>query len=258
MRERLDFIRERLTAAVENLVILEVTESTQAMARELIEDLDQEERRLSATVIISNRQEHGEGRDGRIWTSPPGGLYLTWVQSGLDEGSISRLPMVAAAAAHAAIAEIGVEGIRIKWPNDLIVGGRKLAGILIFARHGLPSWVAVGIGVNIASTPTIDNHNALQATSVAELLGRSDPGDWRDRIAASFVNNLIAALADPQPALAAWRRLLHQQPGDDVHVRLASGETVAGTLMEVLDEGHLRLRTENGERVVSGGDVIES
>lgn len=257
-QKRLDSIRHDLTRTVENLVLLEVTESTQALARELIEELDQEEKRLAATVIISDRQNHGEARSGRSWISPPGGLYLTWLQSGLGSATILRLPMLAAVAAHGAVTEVGVEGARIKWPNDLLVTGRKLAGILVFARHGNPSWASVGLGVNVESTPSIDDHGALPAISVAELVSTPDPGTWRDRIASSFVNRLVASLPDPEPALATWHQLLLQQPGEPVNVALASGEVVSGTLLEVLPEGHLRLRTDDGERTVSGGDIIET
>lgn len=257
MRTRLDRLRNCLTDAVENIVLLAVVDSTHAMARELISDMDDEEQHLAGSVIIADRQEHGEGRAGRTWASPSGGLYLSWLQSGLAAETIARLPLLAAVAAHAAIAELGVSELRIKWPNDLLAKGRKVAGILVFARHGEPTWAAVGLGVNVGSSPRLEGHGATPATCIADLLGRNDSEPWRERIACSFVNRLTESLADPAPALASWRTLLLQTPGDAVKVRLGSGEVFEGSLVAIEDEGYLRIRVGDEERVVSSGDLIE-
>lgn len=247
-----------MTAEVDNLVLLASTGSTQALARELIAAMDGEEQRLATTVIISERQEHGEGRSGRSWVSPAGGLYLSWLRSGLETETIALLPMLAAAAAQAAVAEIGIADVAVKWPNDILVGGRKLAGILVFARHGESGWAAVGLGVNIAAAPSLDGTPGLPATAVADHLELSDPERTRDRIACSFVNRLSAAVVEPERALAAWRELLLQRPGDRLKVRLASGDEVSGVVVGIEDRGFLRLRCGDAERVITGGDIIES
>jgi BirA family biotin operon repressor/biotin-[acetyl-CoA-carboxylase] ligase len=258
LSERAERIRKGITAAVDNIVLLATTSSTQALARELITAMDGEEQRLATTVIISERQEHGEGRGGRGWVSPAGGLYLTWLRSGLETETIALLPMLAASAAQAAVAEIGVAGVAIKWPNDLLVGGRKLAGILVFARHGETGWAAVGLGVNVAAAPSLDGAPGLPATAVADHLELGDPELARDRIACSFVDRLSEALVEPERALAAWRKLLLQQPGDRLRVRLASGSEASGVVIGIEDRGFLRLRCGDAERVITGGDIIES
>ncbi|MCU0233508.1 MAG: biotin--[acetyl-CoA-carboxylase] ligase [Thermoanaerobaculales bacterium] len=247
-----------MTAAVDNLVLLATTGSTQALARELITAMEGEEQRLATTVIISDRQERGEGRGGRGWVSPAGGLYLSWLRSGLDTETIALLPMLAAAAAQAAVAELGIAGAAVKWPNDILVGGRKLAGILVFARHGGTGWAAVGLGVNIAVVPHLDGTPGLPATAVADHLELGDPELTRDRIACAFVNRLSAAVVEPERALAAWRELLLQRPGDRITVRLASGDEVSGVVAGIEDRGYLRLRCGDAERVITGGDIIES
>jgi len=258
LSERAERIRNGITAAVDNLVLLATTGSTQALARELVAAMDGEQQRLAATVIISERQERGEGRGGRGWVSPAGGLYLSWLCSGLATETIALLPMLAAAAAQAALADIGIAGVAIKWPNDLLVSGRKLAGILVFARHGETTWAVVGLGVNIAAAPGLDGAPGLPATAVADHLELPDPELTRDRIACSFVNRLSAALVEPERALAAWRELLLQQPGDRLTVRLASGSEVSGIVVGIEDRGFLRLRCGDAERVITGGDIIES
>ena len=157
---------EELAKHVENLVLFDVTDSTHALARKIIVGMDDESQRLGATLILTDRQDKGEGRGGRCWESPTGGLYMSWLRSGIKAETIARLPMLAAAAAHDAITRIGVSDARIKWPNDILVNGRKLAGILVFARHGDTTWVTVGLGVNLETVPDVDKTEGLPAISV--------------------------------------------------------------------------------------------
>jgi BirA family biotin operon repressor/biotin-[acetyl-CoA-carboxylase] ligase len=258
LRDRLDRLADLLTEQVENVVLLNVVDSTHAMARRLIAAMDEEEQALAATVIIADHQECGEGRGGRRWESPPGGLYVSWMRSGIDSETIARLPMLAAAAAAAAVRTVGVEDARIKWPNDLLVAGKKLAGMVVFARHGDTNWATVGLGINIDTTPILDEGNAPQATSIADLKKDSDIGALRDTLVSSFVGSLTRSLTDPEPALASWRGQLLQQPGDTVKVRLASAREIEGTVIEVTEEGFLRIGVNGDEQVITGGDLIES
>ena len=258
MRDRLDKLAAALNKHVENCVLFEVADSTHAMARRIIAEMDEESQKLGSTLIIADRQSEGEGRGGRSWESPPGGLYMSWLKSGVTAETIARLPMLAAAAAVDAVKEIGVTGSQIKWPNDLLVDGRKLAGILVFARHGDTSWVTVGLGVNLETAPVIGEGGGLLATSVVDLLGPGDVDAWRHTLVCTFVDRLDRYMAEPDPGLEAWRKLLMQRSGDKVNVRLASGATVAGTLVELTEEGFLKIRVDGGERVITGGDIIES
>jgi len=254
---RLSRLREGLAAHVENLVLFKITGSTHALARALIAEMDDEQQNLGSTLILADRQDGGEGRGDRQWESPAGGLYMSWLRSGLTAETIAQLPMLAAAAAHAAVTGIGVPDARIKWPNDILVDGRKLAGLLVFARHGETSWVTVGLGINLETAPIIDNGDALLATSVADHVAEGDADSWRHDIVCTFVTELDHSMADPKPTLEIWRSLLIQQPGDSITVRLASGEMVSGTLVDFSEEGFLRIRSSGEERVITGGDIIE-
>ncbi len=258
MRERLDHLIQELASHVENLVHFDVAGSTHALARQIIAEMDEESQNLGATLILADRQEKGEGRGDRSWESPAGGLYMSWLRSGIKAETIGQLPMLAAAAAQDAITRIGVSDVRIKWPNDILVGGRKLAGILVFARHGDTTWVTIGFGVNLETTPVIDETEGLPPTSVAELLGAGDVNAWRQDLICTFIDQLDRMMKDPEPAIDRWRNLLIQRPGDKVSVRLASGEVVSGTLLQLTDEGFLKIRENGKERVITGGDVIES
>ena len=258
MRDRLDTMTEKLGGHVENLVHFSVTSSTHALARQIIAEMDEESQNLGATLILADCQEQGEGRGDRNWESPQGGLYMSWLRSGIKAETIAQLPMLAAAAACDAISGAGVSDLRIKWPNDILVGGRKLAGVLVFARHGDTTWVAIGLGVNIETTPLLEETASLPATSISELMGDGDTDFWRDEIVCSFVDQLDLLMQEPAPAIEKWRELLIQSPGDTVNVRLATGQVVSGTLVDLTDEGFLKVRENGKERVITGGDVIES
>ncbi len=100
------------------------------------------------TVILAAEQTAGRGRRGRRWISPPGNLYMTILVRPPEGRALGQLSFVAAVALGEAL---GAEaGVRFKWPNDLLLRGRKIAGILIEADGGA---AAVGIGVNTAHTP---------------------------------------------------------------------------------------------------------
>lgn len=257
MRERLDKLTQTLSRQVENTVLLDVVDSTHAMARRLITEMDEEEQSLGPTVIVADRQECGEGRGGRQWESPVGGLYLSWMRSDVDKETVARLPMLAAAAALTAVRSLGVEDPGIKWPNDILVEGRKLAGILVFARHGDTNWATVGLGANIETTPVLEKGQAVQATAIAEHLNTGDPDGWRNSLIGEFIAELTRSLTDPAPALATWRRHLIQQPGDTVRIRLGSSREVEGTLSSVTDEGFLRISVNGDEELITGGDLLE-
>ncbi len=251
-------VAEEARGAIENVIVFSELDSTQLMARRLVDQLDEESVAIPPTVILARRQRAGSGRGDRRWASPEGGLYLTLLLGGVELEALARMPMLAAAAAAAAVADIGLDGVRVKWPNDLLVDGRKLGGLLVHARHGEVRWCAVGLGVNVREVPQLEGPvPGLPPTSVAEHLG---PGDLDDRLVAlagGFAKAVAERLEDPAPALARWRELLIHEPGSAVRVRLSSGELVAGELLEITAAGHLRIRTGAGDREVSGGDVIE-
>lgn len=258
LRERLDQLMEELASHVENLVLFEVTDSTHALARRIIAEMDEESQKLGSTLILADRQDKGEGRGDRKWESPTGGLYMSWLRSGMSSETIAQLPMLAATAAYDAITRIGVTDIRIKWPNDILVGEHKLAGILVFARHGDTNWVTVGLGVNLETAPALEDTGGLPATSIADLLGSGDAKTWRHDLACTFIDQLDSLMKEPSSAIERWRNLLMQRPGDAVSVRLASGKVVSGTLVELTKEGFLKILENGEEHLVTGGDVIES
>jgi BirA family biotin operon repressor/biotin-[acetyl-CoA-carboxylase] ligase len=220
--------------------------------------MDEEEVELYPTVIVAGRQTSGVGRVDRSWESPPGGLYLNWVGSGLSRDAIGQLPMLAAAAAHRSVVGLGVAGAGIKWPNDIVVEGRKLAGILINVRQGSTSRATIGLGVNLEVTPTVGSDATLPPTSVAEHIKPATVERWCYAIVSEFVRTLTASLSAPGPALDTWRRHLIHRTGDSINVRLAAGAVESGVFKGLTEEGYLRLEQDGEERIITGGDVIET
>ena len=213
---------------------------------------------LRPTVVVAATQRRGVGRGSRRWVSPVGGLYLNWLSSELDDGLINHLPMLAASAALRAVNEAGIANAVIKWPNDILVDGGKLAGILVHARRGDVNCVTVGLGVNVdpISEPLAD---ALHPPiSLAELIGADGAADRAAAIAIRFVAALNESLVDAGPALDRWRRHLVHRVGDALSVRLASGTVINGTFGGLTGDGYLRVVTSTGdETIVTSGDVIE-
>jgi len=242
--------------AADNLVYLSLADSTHAVAGRLIDEVDDDEASLGSSVLIAGRQSTGRGRGDHTWSSPQGGLYLSWIATGVASARLAQLPMLAAAAAWRALGAAGLEGHGVKWPNDILHGGRKLAGLLMTARHGAPHWVTVSLGVNLATAPDLGPGASHPAGSLADVLGPREWVEWAEPIISTFVAELARGIAEPAPALRRWRDALVHQPGDSVAVRLASGETVRGKYLGVTDDGYLRVVSDDAERVISAGEVF--
>jgi BirA family biotin operon repressor/biotin-[acetyl-CoA-carboxylase] ligase len=224
--------------------------STQDLARELAQAGAAE-----GTVIVAGRQTAGQGRLGRYWVSPAGGLYLTVVLRPPAE-HLKALVMVAALAVARAIERLAGLETSLKWPNDVLVAGRKIAGILseseLMGQN--VSYALVGIGVNVNTDMAAYTETAPLATSVMTELGQQVS---REALAAGILNEFealyLAALAG-EPIDKEWRARLGTL-GKKVQVRF--GERVEEGLAEDVDrDGNLILRRADGSRLaIAAGDV---
>jgi BirA family transcriptional regulator, biotin operon repressor / biotin---[acetyl-CoA-carboxylase] ligase len=199
--------------------------------------------------LRAERQSGGRGRQGRAWSSPPGNLYAsTLVRLRAGDPPAPSLALVAAIALHEAASAWAPEaGIRIKWPNDLLAGGAKLAGILL-ERAG--DAVVIGFGANLAHHP-----QGLErpVTSLAALTGSAPEASvFAEQLAESFARYLGSWRGSGIGAIrSAWLERAHP-----VGTALTTPEGEG--LFEGLDEsGALRLRLPHGEtRLVHAGDVF--
>lgn len=193
--------------------------------------------------LRAGRQTGGKGRQGKAWQSPPGNLHAsTLIRLQPGDPPAPTLALVAAVALHETVKR-HAPAARIKWPNDLLVDGAKLAGILL-ERQG--DAVVVGFGVNLAHRPEgLDR----PATSLDPPVA---PDPFLDRLAAAFAAWLARWRTEGlAPVRAAWLRAAHP-----IGAALTSGDA-RGTFDGLDETGALRLRLEDGGlRIIHAGDVF--
>lgn len=121
-------------------------------------------------AVTARTQTAGRGRTGRVWVSDLGGLWLSaCVPAPGQRKKWSILPLVAGWALIEAMRELGIQGLRLRWPNDIMVGSRKLAGLLV--EQYRPELAVIGIGLNVSNRPdAVDASLSGHAISLSELL----------------------------------------------------------------------------------------
>lgn len=133
----------------------------------------------AGTLVVADEQTAGRGRSGRRWVSGPGaGLWLALVERPHDPLAIAVLSLRTGLRAAGVLERWTEESVRLKWPNDIYLGARKLAGILVEARwrDARPDWVAIGIGINVLPPPDVAMAAGLRpGTSRVELLAELLP-----------------------------------------------------------------------------------
>ncbi len=226
--------------------------STNDRARELAE-----EGAAHGEVVIAETQTAGRGRRGRAWISPPHrNLYFSAVlRPELPPSRAAELTLVASLAVCDALRSAGVAA-GIKWPNDVLAGGRKIAGILteLAAEPEKVDWVVIGVGVNVnARAEDFPEELRGEATSVAIERGLPAP---RALLAAACLGRLEAWLdAHAERGFAPIRDAWRERSvtlGREVLVR-TDGRELAGRAEDIDDLGALLVRTpERVERILAG------
>lgn len=210
-------------------------------------------------AVLARRQTAGRGTQGRGWQSPEGNLYLTVLLR--PGGALKDAPqwglLAGVALAETAAALLpDPRGLALKWPNDLLLRGRKLAGILAEASaspRGELAWVSLGIGVNLAAAPHVPGRETacLADAGIAvptprgfavQLLERLD--QWCDRRRAKG----FAAVRE------AW---LRWGPAPDAPIRVSApgGATTAGRFAGLAEDGSLLIAGEGRVQRLAAGEV---
>jgi BirA family transcriptional regulator, biotin operon repressor / biotin---[acetyl-CoA-carboxylase] ligase len=212
-------------------------------------------------LVLAEHQSQGRGRRGRTWVSPFGrNIYLSLVwsfQNGV--AALEGLSLLVALAVVRALKRLGVHGLALKWPNDVLLDGSKLAGILLEIQGDMtgPCRVVIGIGLNVqmprAAAAHIDQaFSDLQASAV--MLDRN-------RIAAALIDELFSALDSFDahgfaPCREEWEALdLYKGREVEVH---SGNSTIRGIVKGVDAGGALLLNTASGLQVINGGEVFPS
>ncbi len=237
------------------------------VAHDRIDSTSEEAKRLAAsgavegTLVWAREQTAGRGRRGRVWSSPPGNLYVSLVlRPACAPGAAAQLGFAAAVGLGAALESLlpaGAGMLQFKWPNDLLVERRKIAGILLDASTGADGrldWLILGIGVNIESFPDQTSYGATSLRDVGA--------------GAVTVEQVLEVLGvHLLRTLDQWRRegfapirrqwLSHALGlGERIDVRLEQ-DTLSGRFVELSDSGALTLELPQGERrIIAAGDVF--
>jgi BirA family transcriptional regulator, biotin operon repressor / biotin---[acetyl-CoA-carboxylase] ligase len=199
--------------------------------------------------LVALEQQAGKGRQGRTWVSAPGNFYgSTLVRLRQQDPPAQSLSLAAGLALLECLdaAEPGLP-IMLKWPNDAVLQGRKLAGILL-ERSG--DRVAVGFGVNLATAPK------LQDRVGASLGGKLLPQAFAPVLAASFACLLdLWRQSEPASLARAWLARAHPI-GTPLKVHSSNDEFASGRFDGIESDGALRLRRDDGTiDIVRAGDV---
>lgn len=212
----------------------------------------------AGTLVWARTQTAGRGRRGRAWTSPPGNLYISLIlRPAAPIATAAQLGFIAALAVADACRDYAPEAaITFKWPNDVLLTGRKLAGILLESQGeaaGNLAWLVLGIGVNLAVYPVAVEYpaTALSATG-AEVM----PEALLSTLAWRFCGwyERWQAGAGFAAIRAAWLARAHRL-GRSMRVRL-SDAALTGRFAGLDEDGALLLDTAAGRRRIASGEVF--
>jgi len=253
----------RLTAALKDryakIDVVERTGSTNADLRKALDD-----GAADRTVLLAEEQTAGVGRRARQWSSPKGaGLYLSVaLRPGVPFTALGSLSVVAGLAVRAAAAGVGVDAV-LKWPNDVLSGGAKCAGILAAAVAGNPPSLVLGVGLNVLPLGDVQpGPGGLPATSLAELGARNTD---RTDVAIALLTELddlekrwrLAGGDLTEAGLLGDYRAQGATLGQDVEVQLPDGTPRVGRAADIDAAGQLQVDLTGGRRhTVFAGDVV--
>ena len=222
---------------------------------------------IAGCVLGAEVQTAGRGRRGRMWLSPFGRNLAVSIGVGIERpvAEIGTLSLVVGIAVRRALLGCGLTGVALKWPNDVLLNGRKLAGILIeLVRAVPPVEVVIGIGVNVGCATRIAESIDQSVADVAEQIDRPS----RNHLLARMLDEVVAACrhfdeAGFESFRTEWNEV-HYYRGERVVVTPADlGEGAAanspasytGKVLDVAGDGALRIETADGVRSFTGGEV---
>lgn len=242
------------TWAGQEIYYYDVTDSTNIRAKELAE-----EGHPSGTLVVADRQEAGRGRRGRSWDSPSGtGIFMTLLlKPEMNPNHASMLTLVAAMAVARAISKCANTEALIKWPNDIVIGGKKICGILteMSAQFDFINHIVIGIGINV--------HNEHFPEEIAETAGsillqtgkRIRRAELIEQILEQF-EHYYAIFMETEDLSGLVREYNSILVNMNKSVRvLDPKEPFEGKAMGITKKGELIVDTWESRKMVSSGEV---
>lgn len=213
-----------------------------------------------ASVLLAEHQTGGRGRRGRSWVAPPGGavcLSVSWQYAELP-ADLSALSLIVGLCVVNALHELGVEGVNLKWPNDLVTANGKLGGILIEMRAeaGGPVHVVIGIGLNVLLDDEARATVKAAGNVADDIRAHRDPAPDRNAMVAGVLRRMLPALREfprhgLKPHLSHWNAC-DALFGREVNVENV-GQITRGVARGIDAHGALLVETPAGvHRFISG------
>jgi len=210
-------------------------------------------------AVLARIQTGGRGSRGRAWQSPAGNMYLSFLlQPAMRVTEAGIWPLLVSLAMHDAVRPLLPTGaaLTLKWPNDLLLDGAKMAGILLDlggGDGGRMEWLVVGCGVNLAVAPEVPGRRTASVAGVGGTV--PDVTVFARDFLAAIDRRMTECAAEGIAAIhAAWLARAH--PVGTVLAVTFGGQEVRGAFGGLSAEGHLVVETESGTRVLSTGEVL--
>ncbi|EKE45169.1 biotin--acetyl-CoA-carboxylase ligase [Oceaniovalibus guishaninsula JLT2003] len=234
-------------------IVLRTVDSTNAEAARLAPELGR------PTWIMAEEQQAGRGRRGTVWRMPAGNLAASLILRPTGTAGWAALRSFMAANALYETLALYVDRTRLglKWPNDVLLDGGKVAGILLEAAGsgGAVDWLIVGVGVNLAAVPDGVTDAAFPPICLADAGARATPEDFLLRLAGFYATEeSILEQLGFQPIREKWLRGAARL-GEEITARTPQGET-RGRFRIIDEAGRLVLETPQGEVRIAAAEVF--
>ena len=211
----------------------------------------------SGFSVSAKLQTNGYGSRGRNWDSPLGNLYMStiWQQDILLDTSPTMMVMVTTLSIFDTLQTIGVEeDIRIKWPNDILIAGKKISGILIehILEGDSSAYAVIGIGINLFTAPKKTERPAICLYEVCTHLPSTE----------SIINDILGKMRtyfdllqdQPEKLIERYKQHLYKK-GERIVIQLGT-TSIVGMILDIDKDGALIIKTDKGIEKIYSGDII--
>ncbi len=262
----------RLARATELLSSERISAGFNALVRDWLEDLEirptigstnvelmaaAQDASIDGRVLSAEIQTAGRGRRGRGWLSPFARNLAISIGISIDRplAELGALSLVVGVALHRALESFGLDGVAVKWPNDVLVGKRKLCGVLIeLVRAARPAEVVIGFGINVGCRRDVEGEIDQAIADVHDQL----PDASRNALFAHVVNHVVAdcrrfAREGFAPFRSTWLDA-HAFMGEPIQMVLPN-DSVRGVIRDIGNDGALIVDTADGLRTFTAGEV---
>lgn len=245
-----DKILNRLKTKVigQNILIFDEVSSTNEEAKNNINF-------PNGSVFIAKKQTNGRGRRGREWSSKSGGVWMSvLLRPQITDDKLSQLTLIAGLSVNEAMKRFGIAP-KIKWPNDVVVSGKKISGILteLLCDKEQNPVVIVGIGINVNISDFPDEIKDVATSVFVETKKEYDLNDIIKSVLEEFEEKYNGFLKDKEKFIVDYKQNLLNL---DKEVRVITpGGEYTGVASGITSKGELIVRTKDEERVINSGEV---